>query len=88
MTTEINDSAAIGAQVRAILTRYGRLSKDVDALADDDSLSEAGMTSHASVNVMLALEAEFGEIPDDMLTRSVFHSIATIARAMKALQGR
>ena len=39
------------------------------------------MTSHASVNVMLALEGEFEiEFPDHMLKRSVFESIARDAR--------
>ena len=42
-----------------------------------------GMTSHASVNVMLALEDEFDvEFPDEMLKRSVFESIAAIAAAL------
>jgi acyl carrier protein len=46
------------------------------------------MTSHAAVNVMLALESEFDvEFPDHMLTRSVFESIATIRGAI-ALLGR
>jgi hypothetical protein len=43
------------------------------------------MTSHASVNVMLALEAQFGEIPERMLTRSVFRSVSSIAQAMREL---
>ena len=37
------------------------------------------MTSHASVNVMLALEDAFDvEFPDEMLKRSVFESVASI----------
>ena len=40
------------------------------ALAEDADLYEAGMTSHASVNVMLALEDAFDvEFPDRMLKR-------------------
>ena len=49
-----------------------RLPVDADALATDADLFQAGMTSHASVNVMLALEDAFDvEFPDRMLTRSV-----------------
>jgi acyl carrier protein len=46
------------------------------------------MTSHASVNVMLALEGEFDiEFPDAMLTRAVFSSIAAIRTAVDSLTG-
>jgi acyl carrier protein len=45
------------------------------------------MTSHASVNLMLALEDRFDtEFPDHMLKRSVFESIAAIAAALTELQ--
>ena len=68
------------------MREHGRLAVHVDALADDASLYEAGMTSHASVNVMLALEDTFDvEFPDEMLKRSVFESVATIAGALRAL---
>jgi acyl carrier protein len=65
---------------------HGRLAVDVDVLADDASLYEAGMTSHASVNVMLALEDAFDvEFPDEMLKRSVFETVANISGALRAL---
>ena len=64
------------------------LSKDAPTLADDADLYQAGMTSHASVNVMLALEGEFDvEFPDHMLKRSVFESIAAIRAAIDELTG-
>jgi len=45
------------------------------------------MTSHASVNVMLALEDHFDvEFPDRMLKRDVFESIDAIASAIMELQ--
>jgi acyl carrier protein len=60
---------------------------EADALAVDADLYQAGMTSHASVNVMLALEDHFDvEFPDHMLKRSVFESMAAIAAALKELQ--
>ncbi len=49
-------------------------------------LYDAGMTSHASVNLMLALEDEFDvEFPDELLTRSVFSSIESIKSAIFGL---
>jgi acyl carrier protein len=73
-------------RIRAILREHGRLPVDVATLADDADLFKAGMTSHASVNVMLALENEFDiEFPDAMLKRSVFESIASIREAIDQL---
>ncbi len=73
-------------KIRSILKEHGRLTKDAAALADSDDLYQAGMTSHASVNVMLALEGEFDvEFPDHMLKRSVFESIAAITSAIDEL---
>jgi acyl carrier protein len=73
-------------EIRAILKEHGRLSTDVAALADDSDLYQAGMTSHASVNVMLALEGKFDvEFPDRMLKRGVFESVASIRAAIEEL---
>lgn len=73
-------------KIRSILKDHGRLNKDADTLAEDADLYQAGMTSHASVNVMLALESGFDvEFPDSMLKRSVFESIAAISGAMDEL---
>ncbi|MBS0583721.1 MAG: acyl carrier protein [Proteobacteria bacterium] len=73
-------------KVRTILKEHGRLAREVEGLAPDTDLYQAGMTSHASVNVMLALEGEFDiEFPDHMLKRSVFESIASITSAVDEL---
>ena len=75
------------AKIRKIIKNHARLSLDVDQIADSASLGDAGMTSHASVMLMLALENEFGlEFPDSMLSRSVFESIDSIAGAIQTLQ--
>jgi acyl carrier protein len=75
--------------VREIVKEHGRLNVDVDALSDEANLYEAGMTSHASVNVMLALEDAFDvEFPDEMLKRSVFESVASIAAALGRLDAQ
>jgi acyl carrier protein len=74
-------------EIRSILRDHARLPVDVDTLAVDSDLYQAGMTSHASVNLMLALEDHFDiEFPDRMLTRGVFESIASIAAALGSLQ--
>ncbi len=73
-------------QIRQVLKEHGKFSADMDTLADEADLYEAGMTSHASVNVMLALEDAFDlEFPDRMLKRSVFESINAIHAAIQEL---
>ncbi len=73
-------------RIRQVLRDHGRLNRDVDDLARDADLYQSGMTSHASVNVMLALESAFDvEFPDHMLKRSVFASVAAIRQALAEL---
>jgi acyl carrier protein len=73
-------------RVRSIVGEHGRLSISVSQLSDDASLYQAGLTSHASVNLMLALEETFGiEFPERMLRRRTFESIAAIAGAVGEL---
>ena len=74
------------SKIRSILKEHGRLTKDATSLDEAADLYQAGMTSHASVNVMLALEGAFDvEFPDHMLKRSVFESIAAIRAAIDEL---
>jgi acyl carrier protein len=71
-------------QIRRVIGEHGRLTVEMSLLSDDADLYEAGMTSHASVNVMVALEDEFDvEFSDSMLTRSVFQSVSSIADALE-----
>ncbi len=73
-------------RVRAIIAEHGRLSIAIAQLGDDASLYQAGLTSHASVNLMLAIEESFGiEFPERMLRRRTFESIAAIADAVSEL---
>jgi len=79
-------TAARTDSIRRILKEHGRLSVNAAELADDADLYQAGMTSHASVNVMLALEGEFDvEFPDHMLRRGVFESVSAIRSAIDEL---
>ncbi|MCE2657601.1 MAG: acyl carrier protein [Rubrivivax sp.] len=78
----------LDARICAILNQHGRISGDAATLGAADDLYQAGLSSHASVNVMLALEAEFDvEFPDRLLTRSSFQSIAAIRAAVAELVG-
>jgi acyl carrier protein len=45
----------LNSQIRQIIAEHGRMPADAHAL-DHADLYQAGMTSHASVNVMLALK--------------------------------
>ncbi len=73
-------------QIREIVAQYGRLPVEVEGLADDDDLYRAGLTSHASVNLMLALEDAFDlEFPERLLRRQTFESIAAIRGAVEEL---
>jgi acyl carrier protein len=74
-------------EIRKIIEEHGRLQGDIGTLAPDADLYQAGLSSHASVNVMLALEDHFDiEFPDRMLTPSVFESIASIEAAVSELR--
>jgi acyl carrier protein len=73
-------------KIRKILKDHGRLNRDAMVLEESADLYQAGMTSHASVNVMLALEGEFEiEFPDHMLKRSMFESIEAMRGAIEEL---
>jgi len=74
-------------KIRTAIADHARIPADISAISDDADLYQAGMTSQASVNVMLALEDAFDiEFPDRMLKRSVFESIDAIASALTELQ--
>jgi acyl carrier protein len=73
-------------EIRKLVKDFGRLPIDVDTLPTSADLYQAGMSSHASVNLMLAIEDHFDvEFPDRMLTRGVFESIDAIAAALTEL---
>ena len=74
-------------EIRTIVGKHGKLSIPIEQLRREDDLYRAGMTSHASVKVMLALEAHFDvEFPDRMLRRGVFESISAIQAALTELR--
>lgn len=80
-------SVELDTKIRAVLDQHARLPLSASHLDTEDDLFAAGMTSHASVSVMLALEDAFDlEFPDEMLKRSVFASVASIRAAVSRLQ--
>jgi acyl carrier protein len=72
--------------IRTILREHGRLAEDVTKLSDQSDLFQAGLSSHASVTLMLALEEHFEvEFPERMLHRRTFASIAAIRACLSEL---
>lgn len=74
--------------IRTIVQQHGRLTVDVGTLSDDADLYDAGLSSHASINLMLALENHFDlEFPERLLRRRTFESVSAIQAAIEELTG-
>ncbi len=79
-------NSIMNSTIRELLSKHGGLPIAVDKLADADDLYEAGLSSFASVQLMLALEEEFDvEFPENLLNRKSFSSIASIADALSQI---
>ncbi|BBB95335.1 acyl carrier protein [Bradyrhizobium japonicum] len=73
-------------RIRALLEQQPMISLDFSTITDDTNLYDAGLTSFATVQVMLALEEEFNiEFPEAMLTRRTFSSLSNVADAVSRL---
>jgi acyl carrier protein len=73
--------------LRYILSESACLDVPANTLAEDTDLYSVGLSSLATVHLMLAIEDEFGvEFPDRMLTRQLFSSINSLAAAISELQ--
>lgn len=76
------------AAIRDILAQHGRLQQDAQGLDVEGDLYSAGLTSLATVGVMLALEERFDiEFPETLMSRGTFRSIGSIAQAVASLVG-
>ena len=74
-------------KLRALVAQHGRLSVSMDELSDRSDLYQAGLTSLATVGLMLAVEDAFDvEFPDVLLSRNTFRSIDALASAIEGLQ--
>jgi len=73
-------------EIRNIVQRHGRLGVDISRLGDEADLYDAGLTSHASIGLMLALEEHFDlEFPERLLRRRTFESVAAIHSAIEEI---
>jgi acyl carrier protein len=73
-------------QIRDVLAAHGRMAIDAREVDDRADLYNLGLTSHASVDVMLALEDAFDiEFPDEVLKKSTFESVYNIAQVVEGL---
>ncbi len=74
-------------RIRQIVREHAGLGTAFEKVDSSTDLYRAGLTSYASVVLMIALENEFDlEFPDAMLSRNVFESIDSIAAAIESLQ--
>jgi len=72
--------------LRRILTQWGDLEVPVTALDDTADLYAAGLSSMATVQLLMAIESEFEiEIPDRLLTRALFQNIDSLAKVIAEL---
>lgn len=70
-------------KIRNVLDQFGKLKVPASTLGADSDLYDAGLTSFASVQLMLGLEEAFDvEFPERMLNRKTFSSISAIERAI------
>ncbi|MBX5178319.1 acyl carrier protein [Rhizobium lentis] len=73
--------------IRDLVAKFGKLPTPVDQIADDADLYAAGLTSFASVQLMLGIEEAFDiEFPDNLLNRKSFGSISAIAKTVDIIQ--
>ena len=72
--------------IRAILRKLANLPVAVEDLSDDADLYAAGLSSFASVQVMLGIEESFDiEFPDNLLNRKSFASIQAIETTVRQI---
>ncbi|WP_411906137.1 acyl carrier protein [Rhizobium mayense] len=76
--------------IRDLLAKFGALPVAIDQIEDDADLYATGLSSFASVQLMLGIEEAFEiEFPDNLLNRKSFASIAAIERTVgMILDGR
>ena len=74
-------------RLRKILGSIGGLATPIDRIASTDDLFAAGLTSLATISVLIAIEEEFVvEIPDSLLRRETFRTVATLMDVIERLK--
>jgi acyl carrier protein len=83
----LSDRAALDQKIAELAREFAPALPDDPARARDANLQEAGLTSMATVKLMLAIEAAHDvAIPDAELTPENFRSIAAIEALLARLQ--
>jgi acyl carrier protein len=73
-------------KLRAILSQWGDLALPVEQLADDADLYAAGLSSLATVQLLMAIEEAFDiEMPVELLTGELFQNIDTLYSTVAAV---
>jgi len=86
--TSLPTSDSVEDILRGLLSEVARLRADPGQLRAEDDLYAAGLSSLATVDLMLAIEDRFGiEFPEDRLNRRTFGSIAALSDAVLEAQG-
>ena len=82
----MSDRVAFDSKLGDLAREFAPALPDDTALARDADLHEAGLTSMATVKLMLAIEAAYDvAIPDAELTPENFRSIAAIEALLERL---
>ena len=86
MTTSAPANAIDIGAIREIVAEHIGVSFDAQNFEIERDLYAAGLTSLATVSVMLGLEERFDiEFPESMLGRGTFRSLSAIADAVSKL---
>ena len=81
-----NTEDSIHYRLQKLLGDLGTLACDAAQLRPVTDLYATGLTSLASVDLMLAIERDFGFLfPDELLNRRTFASIGAIADVIRRL---
>ena len=73
-------------RIREVLAAHGRMAVDPREVDDQADLYDLGLTSHASVDVMLALEDAFDiEFPEEVVKKPTFASVRNIEQVVEGL---
>jgi acyl carrier protein len=72
--------------IRELVKKHGGLQVDVANIEGGADLYAAGLSSFASVQLMLAIEERFDiEFPDSLLNRKSFQSVDAIVRTVSSI---
>ncbi len=75
---------ALQARLLPLIDAHASIDRPAASLGADDDLYTLGMSSHDSIQLMMALEADFSiEFPNALLTKASFQSIAAILRTLE-----